>query len=258
MAWYTYILLVLAGIAAGFVNILAGNGSSITLPALIFAGLPANVANATNRVAIVLQNVVGTGSFYQQRRLDTRSALLLAIPTTLGSLLGAELAAHTRPVVMQKVLAIALLLMLVLMFVDPKRWLQGRAGAGSRGLTPLRFVIFFAVGIYGGYIQAGVGIFLLVSLVLEAGFDVVRGNAVKIAIILAQSVAALLVFQVNAQVDWPIGLLMGLGTMFGAWLATRFAVDKGTVWVRRFIILVIVVSASAWLGLFDLVATLLA
>ncbi len=132
MPWYNYILLLVAGTAAGFINILAGNGSAITLPALIFIGLPANVANATNRVGVVLQNIVGVAGFQQQKRLDTRGSLLLSIPAVGGAIVGAVLAARTKPEVMQQVLAIALLLMLGMMFIDPKGWVEGRA-AGTTG-----------------------------------------------------------------------------------------------------------------------------
>jgi uncharacterized membrane protein YfcA len=136
--------------------------------------------------------------------------------------------------------------------------LEDRPDAQCRQLTVARFAIFFAIGVYGGFLQAGIGIFLLVGLVLNAGYDIVRANAVKIAIVLAQSVAALLVFLLHAQVEWLPGLVLGVGTMIGAWLATRFAVQKGTVWVQRFVILVVLVSVAQLLGVVDVVGRLLA
>ena len=94
------------------------------------------------------------------------------------------------------------------------------------------------------FLQAGVGIFLLVALVLNAGYDVVRGNAVKVFIVLALTIVALIVFQANGQVQWGVGLLLAVGNMIGAWLATRFAVEKGALWVRRFVIVVVLVQRS--------------
>ena len=257
MSWYLYPLVVLAGVAAGFVNMLAGNGSLITLPVLIFIGLPANIANATNRVGVTLQNIVGTAGFYQQKRLDVRGALFLSAPTALGSVLGAQLAVNIDELLFKRVLAVIMIIMLGLMAIKPERWLAGReAGAGTR-LTVANALVFFAIGVYGGFLQAGVGIFLLVALVLGAGYDIVRGNAVKIAIVLALTAVALLIFWANAKVEWGIGLLLGMGNMIGAWLGTRFAVDKGAVWVRRFVIVVVLTSAAQLLGVFQWLATLL-
>jgi uncharacterized membrane protein YfcA len=256
--WPKYVLIVLAGVAAGFVNILAGNGSLITLPALLFFGLPANVANATNRVGVVLQNVVGVAGFHQQGKLDLRGALIYSIPATLGAILGAYIAVDINEEVFRRVLAVVMVLMLVLMLVKPERWVKGHLEKANHRLTPLSFLIFFAIGVYGGFLQAGVGIFLLVALVLNAGYDVVRGNAVKVFIVLALTLVALAIFQANGQVQWDVGLLLGAGNMVGAWLATRFAAEKGAVWVRRFVIVVVLVSAAELFGVFDAVQRLLA
>jgi uncharacterized protein len=256
MAWYDYVLVVLSGAAAGFINMLAGNGSLLTLPVLIFIGLPPSVANATNRVGVTLQNIVGVAGFRSQGKMDGRGALLFAIPTTLGSILGAQIAVDIDEQVFKRVLAVVMIIMLVLMFVDSKRWLQGKGQAMAKGMTVGRFLLFFAIGVYGGFLQAGVGIFLLAALVLSAGYDVVRGNAVKVAIVLALTAAALFIFASHAKVDWPIGLLMGVGNMIGAWLGTRFAADKGAVWVQRFVIAVVLASVAQLLGVFEWLAAI--
>jgi uncharacterized membrane protein YfcA len=198
---YLYALIILAGMADGFINVLAGNGSLITLPILIFVGLPANVANATNRVGVLMQNVVGTHGFYSKGKLDVRGALLFAIPMTLGSLLGARIAVNINEVVFKQILAIVMVIMLVLMFVDPSRWLEEKSHGSGRQLTVARFLIFFAIGIYGGFLQAGVGIFLLSALVHGIGYNIVPANAVKVAMVLVSALVSLLVFQLNSQVD---------------------------------------------------------
>ncbi len=256
MHWYHYPLLVLAGIAAGFVNMLAGNGSLITLPALLFIGLPANVANATNRVGVTLQNVVGTAGFYRQGKLDVRGALLFSIPTVVGSVLGARIAVDIDELLFRRVLAVVMVIMLVIMLIKPERWITGKVRAHSGRLSVAQVLIFFAIGVYGGFLQAGVGIFLLAGLVLGPGYDVVRANAVKVAIVLALTFAALIVFQANAQILWGPGLVLGVGNMLGAWLGTRFAVSKGAAWVRWFVIVVVVVSAAQLLGIFEWVGRL--
>jgi len=255
---YHYAIVLAAGLAAGFINVLAGNGSLISLPALIFIGLPPGVANATNRVSIVFQNLVGGTSFHRRGKLDARGALMLSIPMVLGSTVGAFLAVEVNDEVFRQVLAVAMIVMLALMLVKPERWIVGNPGAVNPQLTIARFIIFFAIGVYGGFLQAGVGIFLLVALVLEVGYDVVRANAVKVVVTLASAVVSLAIFSANLKVDWTAGLLLAAGSMVGAWLATRFASDKGAAWVRLFVIVVVAVSAAHLLGVLDWLRRLLA
>lgn len=244
MEYYHYPLVIAAGFAAGFINTLAGSGSLITLPLLIFIGLPANVANGTNRVGILLQNVMGAGSFRRRAVLDLRGALMLGVPAILGSVAGAQVAVNLDEALMQRAIGIVMIVMLVIILLRPERWLEGRL-LELRGLPTLpQAGVFFLIGAYGGFIQAGVGIFLLAGLVLSVGYDLVRANAVKVAIVLLFTISALVVFVRNGQVDWTVGLVLSIGNVLGAWLAARVAVEKGSAWIRRLLILVIVVSAG--------------
>jgi uncharacterized membrane protein YfcA len=256
LPWYLYLAVIAAGFAAGFINTLAGSGSLITLPLLIFLGLPANVANGTNRVAILMQNVVGVSSFRQQKVLDVRGGLMLAAPATAGAIIGAQIAVNLNEEVMRIVIGALMVVMLVVILIRPKRWLEGRSEAVDHRFTWLQLLIFFAIGVYGGFIQAGVGIFLLAGLVLNAGYDLVRGNAVKVLIVLCFTVAALAVFVINGQVVWAIGLILGVGNMLGAWVAARMAVERGATFVRWVLIAVVAVSGAKLLGVFDFVGRL--
>jgi uncharacterized membrane protein YfcA len=247
MPWYGYILLIAAGFIAGFVNTLAGSGSLVTLPALIFLGLPATVANGTNRVAILLQNIVAVASFHGHRVLEFRRGVGLAIPAILGSLLGARIAVGLSEAMMRRAIGALMLAMAVVILLRPRRWLEGRSeltGSLPRWVSP---VSLFFVGVYGGFIQAGVGIFLLASLVLASGFDLVRANAVKVLIVLCFTVFALAVFVRFDQVEWVTGLVLGIGNMAGARVAAGMAVKRGTVFIRGFLLAVVVVSGIAFL-----------
>jgi uncharacterized membrane protein YfcA len=257
LPWYLYLAVIAAGFAAGFINILAGSGSLITLPLLIFLGLPATVANGTNRVAILMQNVVGVSSFQRQGVLDVRAGLLLAAPAVVGSILGAQIAVNLNEEVMRTVIGALMVVMMVVILIRPNRWLEGRGEVENHRLTWSQALIFFAIGVYGGFIQAGVGIFLLAGLVLSVGYDLVRGNAVKVLIVLCLTAAALVVFVINGQVAWAIGLILGIGNMLGAWVAARLAVERGDAFVRWVLIAVVAVSGAKLLGVFDLVGRLL-
>ena len=252
MDWYLFPLIVAAGFAAGFINTLAGSGSLITLPLLIFAGLPATIANGTNRVAVFLQTMVAVHRFQRAGTLELRRGFVLAIPAIIGALAGAQIAVNLNERVMKTVIGVLMAVMLVVVLVRPKRWLVERPEMLSRRPGWLQIAVFFGIGVYGGFIQAGVGIFLLAALVLGAGFELVRANAMKNLIVMASTFFALVVFVVNDQVMWLPGLVLAAGNMLGAWVAARMAVEKGAGFVRWILIAVITVSAVILLGISDL------
>ncbi len=249
MEWYIYVLIMVAGIFAGFINTLAGSGSLITLPMLIALGLPANIANGTNRIAILLQNVVGVSSFKHQKILDFRSSMKLVIPTVIGSIAGAFIAVDINEEIMRKTIGGLLLFMFFVILWKPSRWLKEQQGKASLPYW-LRAVIFFIIGVYGGFIQAGVGVFLLSGLVLGAGYDLVKANAVKVLIILVYTIFALGVFIINDQVNYTYGFILAAGNMIGAFLGARVAVKWGPKFVRYLLLATIIVAAAKMLGLF--------
>jgi uncharacterized membrane protein YfcA len=234
------------GIAAGFINTLAGSGSLITLPILILLGLPANVANGTNRVGVVMQNVVAVATFRRFGALDASGTWKLVVPSVVGSIIGAQLAVDLDEALLRKIIGVLMLLMIVVMFIQPERWLQEHMARRAR--LWVEVPLFFVIGIYGGFLQAGVGIFLIAALVLSAGFNLVSANAVKNLMVLVFTAAALIVFIAHDQVNWTIGLLLAAGQSLGAWIAARMAVRRGARFVRWVVIVVIVLSAGALLS----------
>ncbi|UCG27115.1 MAG: sulfite exporter TauE/SafE family protein [Bacteroidales bacterium] len=252
MEWYYYLAVVGIGIIAGFINTLAGGGSLLTLPLLMFLGLPANVANGTNRIAILLQNVVGVTSFKKQKIFQLKEGIWLAIPAVTGSLAGAQIAVNFSEEIMRKVIASLLLLMFIIILVKPEGWINGRDGKPIGRPTLLQILIFFLIGIYGGFIQAGVGFFLLAGLVLGAGVDLVKANALKVFIILLYTPFALLIFMIHDQVDYKTGLILAAGNMLGAFIGSRVAVSWGPAFVRIVLLTALFFSAIKLLGFFDL------
>jgi uncharacterized membrane protein YfcA len=257
MAWHLYLLAIVAGFLAGVINTVAGSGSLITLPVLIFLGLPATVANGTNRIGVILQNSVAGISFSRSKVLDLRGALILSLPAILGSVLGAQIAVNLNEQMMERAIGAVMVIMLLVIWLRPQRWLEGNLLTLSGSVNATQIVTMFAVGVYGGFIQAGVGIFLLAALVLTVGYDLVRANAVKIVIILVFTLFSLFVFANNDQVNWGMGLLLGVGNMLGAWLAARLTVKRGAVWVRQLLLASVGLSAAYLLGVFDWLARLL-
>ncbi len=252
--WYVYILAMLAGVLAGVINTLAGSGSLVTLPMLLFLGLPANVANATNRVGVTVQNIVGIATFKQSGRLELKGGLWLTLPAMLGSIVGALIAVDLNERTMNTVIGVVMVVMLGLILFDPKRWLRPKSvvkeGRPSIGVLAL----FFLLGIYGGFIQAGVGVLLLTAMVMGIGYSLVDANAIKLMIVLGVTAVALVIFGASGQVNWAVGALMAAGQSLGAWLAARFASrhKDANLWVRRLLIVVVVVSILKLFGLLPL------
>lgn len=246
------ILLIIAGVMVGFINTLAGGGSIISLSVLIMLGLPAPVANGTNRIAIFLQTLAATGSFRQQKVLDSKKALALGIPSILGSVLGAQIAVDINETTFERAIGVILLMMMFIILAKPKRWLKGREELTRKKVNIWQVIVFFFIGVYGGFIHAGVGYFLLAGIVLGAGYDLVRANAIKVMIVLLYAPFTLLVFILNGQVEYWYGLVMAIGNVSGAVIASRLAVNKGTVFVQWVIVVVILMTSAHLLGIVDI------
>lgn len=246
------VILIVAGLFVGFINTLAGGGSIISLSVLMFLGLPANVANGTNRIAIFIQNIAAVGSFRQQKVLDHKKGIRLAIPALLGSVVGAWIAVDVNKEVIEKAIAVMMLVMIVTIFYKPQRWLKGKAELQQKPVGIWQMILFFLVGIYGGFLHMGVGYALLAGIVLGAGYDLVKANAIKVLIILIWSPATLVVFFIYNQVNLWYGLVLAIGNAAGALIASRLAVKKGANFVRWVIVVIILLTAAEIFGLTDL------
>ena len=243
MDWLQYTLVVFVGIVTGFINTLAGSGSLISLPILMFLGLPADVANGTNRLGILFQSIVASTSFKQQKIFEWHEATFLIIPVILGSIPGALIAVNIPKEYLNYAIGFLLLFMFFVILYKPEQWIKGKAGKVNARPGVLQFIIYFFIGVYGGFIQAGVGFFLLAALVLGSGFDLLKANAFKVLITGAFTLIALPVFMWYNQVDYILGLILAAGSMTGAWIATKIAFKKGPEFLRIFLLIIIFGSA---------------
>jgi len=246
--------LIVAGALVGFINTLAGGGSIISLSVLMMLGLPATVANGTNRIAIAVQNLTAVSSFKQQKVLEVKKGFFLAIPAIIGSIIGAWIAADINEVIFERAVAVVMLLMLVFIIYKPQNWIKERTNLTSKKISFGQVAIFFLIGIYGGFIQLGVGYFLLAGIVLSAGYELVKANAIKVLIVLLYTPFTILVFVMNNQINWTYGLIMTIGNVAGAFIASRMAVKKGAAFVRWVIILVIILTSAHLFGVINIKA----
>jgi hypothetical protein len=246
------VILVVSGVFVGFINTLAGGGSVISLSVFMIMGLPPAVANGTNRVAILIQTLTAVGSFKKQKVLDHKKAILLAIPASAGALIGALVAVDIKEDIFQKAFAVIMLVMLVFILYKPQKYLYGRKELQVKKISFWQVLIFFFIGLYGGFIHVGVGYFLLAGIVLSAGYDLVKANAIKVTIALIFTIVAFLVFLFEQDIRWLYGLIMAAGTIIGALIASRMAVMKGVNFVRWVIVVLILIFSAHFFDLLNI------
>lgn len=244
MDFFLYIILFLSGIFAGFVNVLAGGGSMLTIPILTMFGLDISVANGTNRIGILLQNIVASIRFRQKKVLPLKYGIKLAVFSTLGAILGTFTVLNIDKGLLEKVIGAIFLILSVFMLYKPKVWEQGRKVKSN---FLVAFLVFFVIGFYGGFIQAGVGFFLIMGLVLVEGNNILRANALKVFIVLSYTIFSLTIFILNDKVDFFKGIILALGTTIGANLGSKTAMKKGVKFIRIFVFIMVVFSAIRYL-----------
>lgn len=236
------VLLVTVGTLSGFINTLAGGGSMLTLPALMMLGIPADIANGTNRVAVLAQSITGVKGFDQAGQLDRSGLAGVLLPTVLGAAVGA-ICASVLPNVWLKPILLGVMVMVALSLFLPKAAaIKARPGQ-TLGLAS--WLSLFGAGLYGGFIQAGVGFILVAVLSGMLQYDLVRSNALKLVCTGVFSGVALLIFAAQGQVLWLTGGVLALGSMLGAWASVRVTIRLSETVLRRILVIMVAISCLA-------------
>ena len=241
-------LLFLTGVLAGVMNVMAGGGSSIALPVLIFLGVDPTVANGTNRVALLFQNVSAVVSFRREGVSDLRTGLKLAAFTLPGVLAGALAAVRVGDELFEKILAVVLIFVCASFFLkaDSLGNLLGGGGERKRFLYPAMVLI----GFYGGFIQVGVGFLIMASLYHVMGASLARVNAHKVLIVLCYTVPAILIFSLSGNISWFLGICLAAGNSAGGWLGASFSARGGEKYIRLVLVFAVGLMAAKLLGAF--------
>jgi uncharacterized membrane protein YfcA len=224
------LVLLAAGFVSSVINTVAGGGSFLTLPLLIFLGLPAVEANGTNRLGIVFQNTAAAWGFRRAGVLEWPTALRAALPATAASVVGAWLSLRVGDREFRRILAFVMLAATLWTIAEPLVS-RGRASTPRPPRPRLALLMFVVAGLYGGFVQAGVG-FLLLAATSWARLDLQRGNAVKVVVVLLVTVVALLLFAWDGKVRWMEGLALGAGSVAGSLVGVRVVVRQGERWLR--------------------------
>jgi uncharacterized membrane protein YfcA len=233
-------LLAAAGVAAGVLNVMAGGGSLLSIPIMLFLGVPGPVANGTNRISIIAQNIVAVRTFFRRGFSDFRLSLTLAAASIPGAVIGALVGVRLEGEWFDRILAVVMLGVLILMQLPSRK--SDTAGVTlTRKRLIVGHVLMFGAGCWGGFIQVGVGFILMPILHRVMGLDLVRTNMHKVFIALSYNFVALAIFASVVTIHWQFGIALAAGNALGGYFGARFSVSGGEVWIRRVFTLVLLI-----------------
>jgi len=246
--YFQLFLLFFFGVLAGFINVNAGGGSTLTLPMLIFLGLDGTVANGTNRIAILFQNISAIFSFKNQNHSQFKLSFKLALFTLPGAIIGAYSATTISNQMFEKILAIIMIGVIITMIL-PKKSVTAITNL-TRKQNFYVYLAMFGVGFYGGFIQVGVGFLLMASLHYLMKQSLVFVNMHKVFIVLIYTIPALLIFIYSDNVDWGYGITLACGNVIGAWWGAKFSIKGGEKYIKIVLIIAVSLMSLKLFGLF--------
>lgn len=248
MEYLNLFLLFGIGIFVGFINVIAGGGSSLTLPTLIFMGLDGAMANGTNRVAIFFQNFFAVASFRKREFHEFQISGKLSLLTLPGAITGSILATKVSGVLFERILGGVLIFIVVSMFFS-RSYTRGNRDQGEQRHW-LIYPALVGIGFYGGFLQIGVGFLFMAALYHLLKLDLIRVNMHKVFIILVYTVPALVIFLLTGNINWKFGLSLAAGSAFGAWFGAHASVKGGEKVIRIILAVAILIMAAKLFDLF--------
>jgi uncharacterized membrane protein YfcA len=244
---YQIPFVILTGFLAAFLNTVGGGGSLFSVPILTFMGLPITAANATSRVALLFQNGFAVGGFRSKGiKLPWPYSLYLGLSSLGGGLIGSLLASRVADKVFNNIFVAVMFLSVILIVWDPFK---------SKGVEKLDFksqligsICFFFIGIYGGFVQAGIGFLVIAVLSVVNNLSLVKSNYVKVFAAIVYTAVSVAVFAYEGKIIWLTGFVLAIGHALGGWYASRWSVDKGEIWIKRVMIVSIIgMALKLWL-----------
>ncbi len=241
MPIHVAIFLFFAGVLGGALNAVAGGGSFISFPALLFTGVAPIAANATNTVALWVGVTASGGAYRKHYDLSRRVFLPLAVTSVVGGIAGAYLLLHTPPHTFLRVLP-WLMLGATLLFAFGNRLSGGRSSAVAHdaSTSAIAFAALFelVVAVYGGYFGGGVGIMNLAMLAAIGMTDIHAMNAMKVLLGMIINGTAVVAFIIAKAVVWKPGALVIAGAIVGGYFGAHYAQKLPQSWIRWFVIAV--------------------
>jgi len=237
--------LVISGLMVGFINTLAGGGTVISMTLFMMLGLSPMTANGTNRIAIVLQNLVAVANFKRNKTLTIeKKTIRWAIPVIAGSIIGSLFSLEINNAAFGICFVAVMVFMVLMLLFNPTAWLKGNPNKVNNVTTFAEYFFLFLIGIYAGFIHVGTGYFLLAVFVLMNGYNLLQANAIKNFIVLLYVPFSLAIFIYHGEINYEYGLIHAIGNMIGAYIASRWAVNWGVNFVRWMVIVFILLCCA--------------
>lgn len=245
MSHLELIILGVVGVVSGFLNVMAGGGSMLTVPLMIFMGIPGHVANGTNRIGILVQNATAITAFYKKGFSNFKLSLSLAAFTIPGAILGAYLASRIEGEDFNRLLVVLMIIVMILMAKGGSQTPTKTSGDISRSRMIAGHLLMIAAGFWGGLIQIGVGFILMPILHRVLGMDLVTTNSHKVFIAFTFSIVALTVFSSQLELLWSAGIALAIGNSIGGWFATHFQIKQGVgaiKWILNIVLVIFIIK----------------
>ena len=236
LAFNDIIILLICGVIAGFINTVAGGGSLLTLPILIFMGLPSNIANGTNRIAIFMQNIFSISGYKSRGISDFKYSSWLSVSALIGSIIGAKIAININEDMFNKILSVVIIIVVITIIYNKKPFNINSENISIEKKI-ISVIMFFFIGIYGGFIHAGVGFLILSILSNYNGIQLSKANSIKVFVVFVYTFFALIVFIMENKINWILGINLGIGNSIGGWIASRWSYNKPDKIIKIFIII---------------------
>ena len=240
-------ILILLGVAfvVGFINTIAGMASAISYALFMAMGMPVSVANGTCRFGVLVQMGATSAVFHKAGYLDTRLAFKVGIAVAAGSIIGAELVNILPAAIVEISMGIMLPIMAALLFIDKKKLLAKHNVLQEDKMTWWKYLVFGAIGIYGGFTHAGAGVLIMLGIFFMLGQDLVHSNAMRQFVVLVYTPVALAIFMMNGAVNWPVALIYSVGNVLGGVLGAKASIKKGDKFIK-ISVAIMVVLISIW------------
>ncbi len=235
----SFIFILIIGLIGGFFDTFVGAGSLITIPTLIFLGLPPSIAIATNRLGVTGSDIAGWYKFHKKKFIDYKIAIVLAIPSLLGSIIGANLVLEFNESLLKKIVAIMTILIMILIILNPRIGIEKNKKKILKKEYYAAVFLSFIVGIYGGFYGAGAGIFIFYILILFFGQTFLESAATRKLANLSFSVMAAIVFAYKGIINYLWVIPLFVGTLTGAYFSAHYSEKIGNVWIKRLFIMIV-------------------
>jgi len=251
---YHYVLAIVGGFVAAVMNTLAGYGSIITLTILMdVLGLPANMANGTNRVNILANSLAGTLGYQKNGKLDLSNGKWILITVCIGAVFGVLLAINVSNEQFRAIFKYLIVVLFLSIIIKPKRWIRETDNLRDGPIWKM-ILVYFPIGFYGGFIQMGMGILFLMAGVLVSGFTIIRANALKLVVVFLYTILSLAIFHYNGLVNWKIGALLSIGTALGGYLTASYSskIKNANLYAYRFLVVIVFIVLLYTFGVFSI------